>query len=227
VAKILVVDDEPNIREVVGLYLRRDGHTVVSATDGEEALEVFQESEPDLVVLDLMLPKMSGLEVCRRMRADRRVPLIMLTARGEEEERIVGLSLGADDYVVKPFSPRELAARVAAVLRRVEESSERVDQRVLSFDGLRIDPNTREVLVQGEPVTLTTREFDLLYRLASSPSRVYTRDQLMELVWGYTFSADTSTVTVHVRRLREKVEPDPAKPRYLQTVWGVGYKFEG
>jgi DNA-binding response OmpR family regulator len=226
-AKILVVDDEPNIREVVGLYLRRDGHEVVSATDGEEALEVFRESEPDLVVLDLMLPKMSGLEVCRRMRADRSVPLIMLTARGEEEERIVGLSVGADDYVVKPFSPRELAARVAAVLRRVEESSGRVDQRALSFDELRIDPNTREVLVRGEPVPLTAREFDLLYRLASSPGRVYTRDQLMESVWGYTFSADTSTVTVHVRRLREKVEPDPAMPRYLQTVWGVGYKFGG
>ncbi len=227
VAKVLIVDDEPNIREVVGLYLRRDGHTVVSATDGEEALEVFRESEPDLVVLDLMLPKMSGLEVCRRMRADRRVPLIMLTARGEEEERIVGLSLGADDYVVKPFSPRELAARVAAVLRRVEESSGDVDQKVLSFDGLRIDPNTREILVRGEPATLTAREFDLLHHLASSPGRVYTRDQLMELVWGYTFSADTSTVTVHVRRLREKVEPDPARPRYLQTVWGVGYKFGG
>jgi DNA-binding response OmpR family regulator len=227
VAKVLIVDDEPNIREVVGLYLRRDGHTVVSATDGEEALEVFRESEPDLVVLDLMLPKISGLEVCRRMRADRRVPLIMLTARGEEEERIVGLSLGADDYVVKPFSPRELAARVAAVLRRVEESSGDVDQKVLSFDGLRIDPNTREILVRGEPATLTAREFDLLHHLASSPGRVYTRDQLMELVWGYTFSADTSTVTVHVRRLREKVEPDPARPRYLQTVWGVGYKFGG
>jgi DNA-binding response OmpR family regulator len=151
----------------------------------------------------------------------------MLTARGEEEERIVGLSLGADDYVVKPFSPRELAARVAAVLRRVEESSGPENQRVLSFDGLRIDPNTREVLVRGEPVALTATEFDLLYRLASSPGRVYTRDQLMELVWGYTFSADTSTVTVHVRRLREKVEPDPARPRYLQTVWGVGYKFGG
>jgi DNA-binding response OmpR family regulator len=135
--------------------------------------------------------------------------------------------LGADDYVVKPFSPRELAARVAAVLRRVEESSGGGDQLVLSFDGLRIDPNTREVLVLGEPVTLTAREFDLLYRLASSPGRVYTRDQLMESVWGYTFSADTSTVTVHVRRLREKVEPDPARPRYLQTVWGVGYKFSG
>ncbi len=226
-AKVLIVDDEPNIREVVGLYLRRDGHDVVSATDGEEALEVFRESGPDLVVLDLMLPKMSGLEVCRRMRADRRVPLIMLTARGEEEERIVGLSLGADDYVVKPFSPRELAARVAAVLRRVEESSGDVGQKVLSFDGLRIDPNTREILVRGEPATLTAREFDLLHHLASSPGRVYTRDQLMELVWGYTFSADTSTVTVHVRRLREKVEPDPARPRYLQTVWGVGYKFGG
>jgi two-component system response regulator ResD len=227
VAKVLIVDDEPNICEVVGLYLRRDGHTIVSATDGEEALEVFGESKPDLVVLDLMLPKMSGLEVCRRMRANRRVPLIMLTARGEEEERIVGLSLGADDYVVKPFSPRELAARVAAVLRRVEESSGDVNQKVLIFDGLRIDPNTREILVRGEPATLTAREFDLLHHLASNPGRVYTRDQLMELVWGYTFSADTSTVTVHVRRLREKIESDPANPRYLQTVWGVGYKFGG
>ena len=226
-AKILVVDDEPNIREVVGLYLRRDGHEVVSATDGEEALEVFGQKQPDLVVLDLMLPKLSGLEVCRRMRATRRVPLIMLTARGEEEERIVGLSLGADDYVVKPFSPRELAARVAAVLRRVEESSEAADRKVLSFEGLRIDPNTREVLVEGEPATVTAREFDLLYHMASTPGRVYTRDQLMETVWGYTFSADTSTVTVHMRRLREKVEPDPASPRYLQTVWGVGYKFGG
>jgi len=227
VAKILVVDDEPNIREVVGLYLRRDGHEVVSASDGEEALREFGESEPDLVVLDLMLPKMSGLEVCRRMRAQRRVPLIMLTARGEEEERIGGLSLGADDYVVKPFSPRELTARVAAVLRRVEESLEPAGRKALSFEGLRIDPNTRAVLVDGEPVTLTAREFDLLYHLASAPGRVYTRDQLMELVWGYTFSADTSTVTVHMRRLREKVEPDPARPRYLQTVWGVGYKFGG
>ena len=227
VAKVLVVDDEPNIREVVGLYLRRDGHDVVSATDGEEALAVFREREPDLVVLDLMLPKIGGLEVCRRMRAERRVPLIMLTARGEEEERVVGLSLGADDYVVKPFSPRELAARVTAVLRRVEEPTGQTDQKVLSFEGLSIDPNTREVLVDGEPATLTAREFDLLYEMASTPGRVYTRDQLMQTVWGYTFSADTSTVTVHMRRLREKVEPDPARPRYLQTVWGVGYKFGG
>ncbi len=227
VAKVLIVDDEPNIREVVGLYLRRDGHDVVSARDGEEALEVFLQAEPDLVVLDLMLPKVGGLEVCRRMRAERRVPLIMLTARGEEEERIVGLSVGADDYVVKPFSPRELVARVAAVLRRAEEPSGHVDRKVFAFEGLKIDPNTREVLVQGEPAALTAREFDLLYQMASTPGRVYTRDQLMESVWGYTFSADTSTVTVHVRRLREKVEPDPARPRYLQTVWGVGYKFGG
>jgi DNA-binding response OmpR family regulator len=226
VAKILVVDDEPNIREVVGLYLRRDGHAVVVAADGEEALELYRRTRPDLVVLDLMLPKLSGLEVCRRIQAERRVPLIMLTARGEEEDRIVGLGLGADDYVVKPFSPRELAARVAAVLRRTG-GAEPADGGALVFGDLRIDPATREVSVSDEPVTLTAREFDLLRHMASHPRRVFTRDQLMEAVWGYTFSADTSTVTVHVRRLREKLEPDPARPRYLQTVWGIGYRFGG
>jgi two-component system response regulator ResD len=227
VAKILVVDDEPNIREVVGLYLRRDGHAVVSAADGEEALEIYRRTRPDLVVLDLMLPKVSGLEVCRRIQAERRVPLIMLTARGEEEDRIVGLGLGADDYVVKPFSPRELAARVGAVLRRTGEATEPASGGALVFDGLRIDPATREVTVRDEPVTLTAREFDLLRHMASHPRRVFTRDQLMEAVWGYAFSADTSTVTVHVRRLREKLEADPARPRYLQTVWGIGYRFGG
>jgi len=228
VARILVVDDEPNIREVVGLYLRRDGHTVVEAADGEGASELYRRTRPDLVVLDLMLPKISGLEVCRRLGADRRVPLIMLTARGEEEDRIVGLSLGADDYVTKPFSPRELAARVAAVLRRVDEPAvANTDEKPLDFDGLAIDPSKREVLARGEPATLTAREFDLLYHLAKSPGRVYTRDQLMEMVWGYAFPADTSTVTVHVRRLREKIEADPANPRYLETVWGVGYRFGG
>lgn len=226
VARILVVDDEPNIREVVGLYLRRDGHTVISASDGEEALYLFRHSNPELVVLDLMLPKLNGFEVCRRMQSERRVPVIMLTAKGDEEERIIGLGVGADDYVVKPFSPRELAARVTAVLRRVEESTaQNPTQPVLTFDGLTIDPNKREVRSEGDPVTLTAREFDLLHHLASSPGRVYTRDHLMETVWGYTFAAETSTVTVHMRRLREKIEPDPAKPRYLQTVWGVGYKF--
>ncbi len=226
VARILVVDDEPNIREVVGLYLRRDGHTVISASDGEEALYLFRHSNPELIVLDLMLPKLNGFEVCRRMQSERWVPVIMLTAKGDEEERIIGLGVGADDYVVKPFSPRELAARVTAVLRRVEEiTAQDPTQPVLTFDGLTIDPNKREVRSEGDPVTLTAREFDLLHHLASSPGRVYTRDHLMETVWGYTFAAETSTVTVHMRRLREKIEPDPANPRYLQTVWGVGYKF--
>ena len=228
VSKILVVDDEPNIREVVVRYLRRDGHAVVQAADGEEALELYRRTRPDLVVLDLMLPKVSGLEVCRRLGADgRRVPLIMLTARGEEEDRIVGLALGADDYVVKPFSPRELAARVEAVLRRVNAvpGASEATEAILEFDGLRVDPNARGVTVRGEPVSLTAREFDLLHHLAKSPGRVYTRDQLMEAVWDFAFSAETSTVTVHVRRLREKIETDPAHPRYLQTVWGVGYQF--
>jgi len=226
VAKILVVDDEPNIREVVGLYLRRDGHAVVLASDGNEALRLYQQTQPDLVVLDLMLPGLSGLEVCRRLQVSRRVPLIMLTAKGEEEDRIVGLGVGADDYVVKPFSPRELAARVEAVLRRVNESQTvSRTEKVLIFGELRIDPNTREVTISGEPATLTAKEFDLLYYLASQPKRVFTRDQLMEAVWGYTFAAETSTVTVHMRRLREKIEPNPTRPRYLQTVWGVGYRF--
>jgi DNA-binding response OmpR family regulator len=228
VAKILVVDDEPNIREVVELYLRRDGHTVVSAADGEEALKLYRQIEPDLVVLDLMLPKVSGLEVCRRIQADQRIPVVMLTARGEEEDRIVGLGIGADDYVVKPFSPRELAARVEAVLRRVNEAlTGSGGEKSMVFGELRIDPGAREVTVRDTPVTLTAREFDLLHHMASHPRRVYTRDHLMETVWGYAFAGDTSTVTVHIRRLREKIEDDPAHPRYLQTVWGVGYRFVG
>jgi DNA-binding response OmpR family regulator len=228
VAKILVVDDEPNIREVVELYLRRDGHTVVAAADGEEALRLYQQTEPDLVVLDLMLPKVSGLEVCRRIQAGERVPVVMLTARGEEEDRIVGLGIGADDYVVKPFSPRELAARVEAVLRRVNEArAGSGDEKSMVFGDLRIAPGAREVTIRDAPVTLTAREFDLLHHMASHPKRVFTRDHLMETVWGYAFAGDTSTVTVHIRRLREKIEPDPARPRYLQTVWGVGYRFVG
>ncbi len=225
--RVLVVEDEKRLAAAVAAGLEAEGFTVDVVHDGRTALDRALADPPALAVLDLMLPGIDGLEVCRRMRAERRVPLIMLTARGEEEERVVGLSLGADDYVVKPFSPRELAARVTAVLRRVEEPAGREDLKVLSFEGLNIDPNTREVLVDGEPATLTAREFNLLYEMASTPGRVYTRDQLMQSVWGYTFSADTSTVTVHMRRLREKVEPDPASPRYLQTVWGVGYKFGG
>ena len=225
-AKILVVDDEPNIREVVGLYLRREGHTVFSAADGEEALESYRRERPDLVVLDLILPKLGGLEVCRRIQSERRVPLIMLTAKGEEEDRALGLRMGADDYVVKPFRPRELVARVAALLRRNEARADGAKERVLAVDGLRIDPGVREVTVRGTPVTLAAREFDLLYVLASSPGRVFTRDQLLEAVWDYEFAAEPTAVTAHVRRLREKIEADPERPRHLQTVWGVGYRFD-
>lgn len=227
-ATILVVDDEPNIREVVGLYLRRDGHVVISAADGVEALRLHRDHQPDLVVLDLMLPQISGLEVCRRIQAERRVPLIMLTARGDEEDRIIGLGVGADDYVVKPFSPRELAARVAAVLRRAQAPpSAPASERALELGLLRIDPAKREVHLRGEAISLTMREFDLLFYLASHPGRVFSRDQLMDAVWGYAFAADTSTVTVHMRRLREKIEDDPSQPRLLLTVWGVGYRFGG
>ncbi len=225
-ATILVVDDEPNIREVVELYLRRDGHTVLSAADGEEALRLHRQQQPDLVVLDLMLPKVSGLEVCRRIQAERRVPVIMLTAKSEEEDRIIGLGVGADDYVTKPFSARELAARVQAVLRRASETAQtQAPKQILQAGELRIDPNTRTVLVAGAPTTLTVREFDLLHYLATHPNRVFSRDELMNAIWGYDFAADMSTVTVHVRRLREKIERDPANPRYLVTVWGVGYRW--
>ena len=227
-ATVLVVDDEPNIREVVGRYLQRDGHTVVLAADGEAALRLYREHRPDLVVLDLMLPGVTGLEVCRRIQVERRVPVIMLTARGDEEDRIIGLGVGADDYVVKPFSPRELAARVTAVLRRVQEGTDMPTAgTVIEMAGLRVDPNTREVHLNGRPVLLTAREFDLLHYLASHPGRVFTRDQLLDAVWGYDFAAEPSTVTVHMRRLREKLEADPAEPRLLLTVWGVGYRFGG
>ncbi|HEY1015690.1 MAG TPA: response regulator transcription factor [Herpetosiphonaceae bacterium] len=226
-ATILVVDDEPNIREVVGLYLQREGHTVIEAGDGEAAVRLARQHSPDLVVLDLMLPLLPGLEVCRRIQSERRTPVIMLTAKTEENDRIIGLGVGADDYMVKPFSPRELVARVEAVLRRVAPQPDPAlpDERPIELPGLRINPQTREVHVRGEQAALTAREFDLLWFLARNRDRVFTRDQLMDLVWGYAFAADTSTVTVHIRRLREKIEPDPSAPRYLQTVWGVGYKF--
>lgn len=226
-AKILVVDDEPNIREVVGLYLRREGYIVVEAADGEEALELYWRHRPDLVVLDLILPKLGGLEVCRRIQSERRVPLIMLTARGEEEDRVLGLDAGADNYVVKPFRPRELVRRVAALLRLVDrDQTVLVDRRVLTFDELRIDPGVREVAVRDAPVTLMAREFDLLLYLASHAGETFTRDQLMEAVWPDAFAADSSTVTVHMRRLREKIEADPKQPRHLLTVWGEGYRFD-
>jgi DNA-binding response OmpR family regulator len=223
---ILVVDDEPSINEVLSLYLKRAGYRVRVARDGQAALEALKNQPPDLVVLDLMLPKVDGLEITRQLRATGDTPIIMLTARREEADRILGLEMGADDYVVKPFSPRELVSRVRAVLRRTRGAATLQDEHVLSFGALNIDPKTRLVTVNGEERSLTAKEFDLLWALAHHPRQVLNRDQLLDLVWGLNEYIDPSTVTVHVRRLREKIEPDPSHPRYVQTVWGVGYKFE-
>src|SRR5690606_33607527 len=230
---ILVVDDEPTIREVVRRYLERDGYAVREAADGHTALNILREQPPDLMVLDIMLPGVDGLSITRRLRdtdgtgmliTEREVPIIILTARTGEHDRIQGLELGADDYVTKPFSPQELVARVKAVLRRTHPDQS--TERPLEFDNLFIDPRTREVKVRGELISLTAKEFDLLWFFASNPRQVFKRDQLLDQVWGYSFYGDPSTVTVHVRRLREKIEPDATTPSFIQTVWGVGYKFE-
>ena len=222
-ATVLVVDDEPIVREVVVRYLEREGHATLDAEDGERARETIERAGPDLVVLDVMLPGTDGLELCRWIRSRSGLPVIMLTARGEEADRIVGLELGADDYVTKPFSPRELAARVRSVLRRA--SSAAPPQERLAFGDVELERETREASKAGVPIRLTAKEFDLLWFLASHPRRVFSRDQLMSRVWGYTAALDTGTVTVHVRRLREKIEDDPSRPTYLQTVWGVGYRL--
>jgi DNA-binding response OmpR family regulator len=220
---VLVVDDEPTIREVVVRYLRRDGFRTLEAADGERARELVETGKPNLVVLDVMLPGTDGLSLCRWIRSRSSLPVILLTARGDEVDRIVGLELGADDYVTKPFSPRELAARVRTVLRRSGHEAPREER--LSVGELVIDSATREVTNGDAPVQLTAKEFDLLWFLASHPRRVFSRDQLMSRVWGYEAAFDTGTVTVHVRRLREKIESDPSKPRLLETVWGVGYRL--
>jgi DNA-binding response OmpR family regulator len=227
-ARILVVEDEASIADVVARYLRRDGHEVETIGDGAKAMERLQESNPDLIVLDLMLPGMEGKEILRRVRAAGDTPVVILTARGEELDRLVGFGLGADDYVTKPFSPRELAARVEAVLRRASSGD---GAPVSSSEGIRlgdlyIDGRTRRVERGGEAVPMTAREFDLLYFLAQHPGQVFNRDQLIDSVWDLNAVSDPGTVTVHIRRIRTKLEPDPSRPRYLKTVWGVGYKLE-
>ncbi len=224
---ILVVDDEPSVVEVVSLYLRREGYAVRAAGDGRLALEAIAEETPSLIVLDLMLPKVDGMEILRRVREhSAEVPVIMLTARGQETDRIYGLERGADDYVVKPFSPAELVARVKAVLRRTQAGASGAGGSLITFDDLEIDPPTRQVKVRGENVELTATEFNLLEFMAQHPRQVFSRDKLLDNVWGYTEYVDPSTVTVHIRRLREKIEVDPGKPKCLLTVWGVGYKFD-
>jgi DNA-binding response OmpR family regulator len=223
-ARVLIVDDEPLVREVVAAYLVRDGFIVDEASDGRMALDRFRSARPDLVVLDVMLPNLDGYSVLTELRSTADVPVILLTARTDESDRVLGLELGADDYVVKPFSPRELTARVRSVLRR---SRHPVARERLEFEGLAIDGTTRDVLVDGAAVDLTPKEFDLLIFLAESPRQVFSRGQLLEHVWGSSPDyQDPSTVTVHVRRVRLKIEKDPNQPRWITTVWGVGYRFE-
>lgn len=223
---IAIVEDEPNINEVVSLYLRRAGYRVVSYADGLLALDALTRQVPDLVILDVMLPGMDGFTLTRRLRDHSAVPIILLTSRREETDRIAGLELGADDYVVKPFSPGELVSRVRAVLRRVPSSQSSSSASRLGFTDMEINPQTRLVVLSGQEIELTAKEFDLLYYLAQHPRQVFSRVQLLERIWGLSDYIDPSTVTVHIRRLREKIEKDPAAPLHLVTVWGVGYKFE-
>jgi len=222
---ILVVDDEPTIAEVVARYLERAGYETRTAADGPSAVAAALSQTPDLLVLDIMLPGFDGLEVMRRLHEDldERVAIILLTAKGEESDRVAGLKRGADDYVVKPFSPSELVARVDAVMRRTAGGAD--SQEAVSFGELEIDPRARVVRVRDGEVELTQREFDLLLFLAQNPGHAFSRDELMDRVWQFPFYTDTTTVTVHIRRLRAKIEADPSKPRWIQTVWGVGYRF--
>ena len=224
---ILVVEDEASIAEVVSLYLKRAGYIVQIASDGKKAINLLERQIPDFVILDLMLPEVDGLALTRWLRDRSDVPIIMLTARREEIDRITGLEMGADDYVVKPFSPQELVSRVRAVMRRLgRDQAEVENERSLAFDNLSIDPRSRVVTVKEAPIELTAKEFDMLYLLARHPKQVFTREQLLDRIWGGAQYIDPGTVTVHVRRLREKIEDDASKPTRLLTVWGVGYKFE-
>jgi phosphate regulon transcriptional regulator PhoB len=222
--KVLVVDDEEAVRELIELYLQKEGFQVLHAQDGKEALRVNGEHHPDLIILDLMLPGLDGWEVCRQIRATSKVPIIMLTARAEEVDRIVGLELGADDYVVKPFSPRELVARAKAILRRGTSAAE--ESEMLTFPGLRIDRVQHRVEVNGDEIHLTPTEFRLLWCLASRPARVFSRAELLDRIWGYDSESDARTVDVHIKRLRQKTKAAESNTFSITTVWGLGYKFE-
>lgn len=224
--QIAIVEDEPSISEVVSLYLKRAGFEVEIFSDGLSAFDRFAKRLPDLVILDVMLPGLDGFSLIRTIRDRSDVPVILLTSRREESDRIAGLELGADDYVTKPFSPQELVSRVRAVLRRTQSKTESPPHGIVQTGNLNINPQTREVLANGSEIVLTAKEFDLLYHLATHPKQVFTRDQLLESIWGLHDFIDPSTVTVHIRRLREKIELNPTSPVHLVTAWGVGYKFE-
>ena len=224
--KILIVDDEENICELVRLYIEKEGFDAIIANDGQEAVAKFNKEKPDLILLDIMLPIKDGWQVCREIRAQSKVPIIMLTAKGETFDKVLGLELGADDYVVKPFEPKELIARIRAVLRRSADSvDEKADEDELSFDGLKINQSTYEVYIDDKKVEMPHKEFELLYFLAKNTNKVFTRDQLLDEIWGYEFFGDSRTVDVHIKRIREKLEGEN-RTWALKTVWGVGYKFE-
>ena len=224
-AKILIADDDKNICELLKIYFEKEGYAVVLAGNGEEALLKFDEEEPDIILLDLMMPKLDGWQVCRELRKKSECPIIMITAKGETFDKVLGLELGADDYVVKPFEPKEIVARVKAVLRRTGKANSENDKKEVSFDKLTVNMTKYELKVDGKTVDTPPKELELLFHLASNPNRVYTRDQLLDEVWGFEYYGDSRTVDVHVKRLREKLEGVSEKWS-LKTVWGVGYKFE-
>lgn len=224
--KILVVDDDPKIVKLVEHSLRREGYQVFAAANGSQALEMVEKFRPDLVVLDLMIPEIDGFEVCKRIKSNQDIPVIILSARGEEVDKVVGFTLGADDYQTKPFSPTELVMRVKAVLRRSHNGQRSGETDCIICRGLEINNRHRSVKVSGKIIELTAKEFDLLWYLATGSPQVFTRQQLLESLWEPDFFGDENTLTVHVRRLREKIESDPTNPAYIKTVWGVGYKFE-
>lgn len=223
--KILIVDDEPNICEIIRLYVEKEGYDAIIANDGGNAVEKYKSEAPDLVLLDIMLPVKDGWQVCREIRAVGNTPIIMLTAKGETFDKVLGLELGADDYMVKPFEPKELVARIKAVLRRSDFRNNEPEESELVFDGLKIGRETYEVYLDDKKIEMPPKEFELLYFLAKNKNKVYTRDQLLDEIWGYEFFGDSRTVDVHIKRIREKIETD-GKKWTLKTVWGVGYKFE-
>ncbi|QHW31124.1 response regulator transcription factor [Paenibacillus rhizovicinus] len=230
--KILIADDESNIRDVCTRYLEREGYEVITAGDGEEALRIWAQSSPDLLILDVMMPKANGFQVCEDIRNKHDVPIILLTARGEENDRIIGLTMGADDYITKPFSPRELVLRVKSILRRLHTNKStmneaQMEKETISFPGLIIHLPSRTVETDGVKIDLTVKEFELLTLLATHPEQAFSRSQLLNKVWDVDYYGDMTTVTVHIRRLREKIEANPSEPTFIKTVWGIGYKFEG
>lgn len=232
---ILVVDDETNITDVCSVYLQREGYKVITAGGGEEALRLWRQYSPHLIVLDLMMPGKNGWQVCEEIRNEQDVPIIMLTARGDEMDRLMGLTMGADDYMTKPFSPRELVLRVKAILRRQQRSQVEMSEvpavatpgHILKFPGLELNVLHRSVRIHGKEIELTVKEFELLHLFTGHPEQVFSRNQLLNKVWDVDYYGDTTTVTVHIRRLREKIEANPSQPRFIKTVWGIGYKFEG